>query len=48
MGKERTGMIEVSIYMDACVRVWEEREKGELATYLACAPDLGLRAYVSF
>ena len=25
-------MNEVSVYMDACARVWEEREKGELAT----------------
>ena len=41
MGKGRTGMNEVSVYMDARVRVWEEREKGELATYLACALDLG-------
>ena len=28
-------MNEVSVYMDACVRVWE---KG-LATYLACVSD---------
>ena len=48
MGKRRTGMNEVSIYMDACVSVWEIREKGELATYLACVLDLGLCAYVSF
>ena len=31
MGKKRTGMNEVSVYMDACIRVWEEK-KGELAT----------------
>ena len=24
MGKRRTGMNEVSVYMDACVRVWEK------------------------
>ena len=34
MGKGRTGMNEVSVYMDACVRVWEELENGELATKL--------------
>ena len=34
MGKWRTGMNEVPDYMDACVRVWGEREKGELATKL--------------
>ena len=28
MGKGRTGMNEVSVYMDACVRVWKERENG--------------------
>ena len=28
MGKRRTGMNEVSVYMDACVRVWKERENG--------------------
>ena len=33
MGKGRTGMNEVSVYMEACVRVWREREKGELAIY---------------
>ena len=48
MGKGRTRMNEVSVHMDACTRVWEEREKGELATYLACTSDLGLFAYVSF
>ena len=32
MAKERTGMNEVSVYTDACIRVWEEREKGVLAT----------------
>ena len=34
MGKGRTGMNEVSVYMDACVRVSEGRENGELATKL--------------
>ena len=34
MEKGRTGMNEVSVYMDVCVRVWKEREKGELATKL--------------
>ena len=34
MGKGRTGMNDVSVYTDACVRDWEEREKGELATKL--------------
>ena len=28
MGKGRTGMNEVSVYMDACVRVSEGRENG--------------------
>ena len=28
MEKGRTGMNEVSVYMDACVRVWKERENG--------------------
>jgi len=28
MGKGRTGMNEVSVYMDVCVRVWGERENG--------------------
>ena len=27
-------MNEVSVYMNACVRVWKKREKGELATKL--------------
>ena len=27
-------MNEVFVYMDACVRVWKERENGELATKL--------------
>ena len=27
-------MNEVSVYMDACVRVWGEREKGDLGTKL--------------
>ena len=31
MGKRRTGMNEVSVYIDACVRVWG---KGQLATKL--------------
>ena len=39
MGKGKTGMNEVSVYMNACVRVWKESEKGELATYLACVSD---------
>ena len=34
MGKGRIGMNEVSVYMNACVRVWKEREKGEMATKL--------------
>ena len=34
MGKRRTGMNEVSVYMNACVIVWKKREKGELATKL--------------
>ena len=34
MGKGRTRMNEVSVYMDVCVRVWGEREKEELATKL--------------
>ena len=28
MGKGRTGMNEVSVYMDACVRVWGNGEGG--------------------
>ena len=28
MGKGRTGMNKVSVYMDACIRVWGERENG--------------------
>ena len=32
MGKGRTGMNEVSVYMDACVRVWKERENGLLCS----------------
>ena len=28
IGKERTGMNEVSVYMDACVRVWEKGGRG--------------------
>ena len=52
MRKGRTGMNEVSVYMDVHVRVWEEREKGELATkhYISClcTEFLGLCAYVSF
>ena len=43
MGKGRTGMNEISVYMDVCVRVWGKREKGELATKLkisiACVSD---------
>ena len=34
MGKRRTGMNEVSVYMNACVIVWKKRGKGELATKL--------------
>ena len=34
MKKGRTGMNEVSVYMDVCVRGWWEREKGELFTKL--------------
>ena len=34
MGKGRTGMNEVSVYMDACVRVWGKGRMGELATKL--------------
>ena len=29
MEKGRTGMNKISVYMDACVRGWWEREKGE-------------------
>ena len=47
MEKGRTGMNEVSVYMDACIRVWEEKEKGELATKHIYR-ILGLCAYVSF
>ena len=42
MGKGRTGMNEVSVYMDACVRVWGKgrRESWLLNfTYLACVSD---------
>ena len=42
MGKGRTRMNEVSVYMDACVRVWGKgrRESWLLNfTYLACVSD---------
>ena len=38
-GKRRKGMNEVSVYMDACVRVWGKGGKGSWLlnfTYLAC------------
>ena len=38
MGKGRTGMNEVSVYMDACVRVWGKGRRGSRLlhfTYLA-------------
>ena len=43
MGKGRTGMNEVSVYMDACIRVWGKGE-GRVNwllnfTYLACVSD---------
>ena len=34
MGKGRTEMNEVSVYMDVCVRVWGKGRMGELATKL--------------
>ena len=42
MGKGRTGMNEVSVYMDACVRVWGKGRRGSWLltfTYLACVSD---------
>ena len=51
MGKGRTGMNEVSVYMDACVGCRGIGERGSWLlnfTYLACVSDLGLCAYVSF
>ena len=42
MGKRRTGMNEVSVYMDACVRVWGKGRRGSRLlhfTYLACILD---------
>ena len=39
MEKGRTGMNEVSVYMDACVRVWGKGRRGSWLqnfTYLAC------------
>ena len=38
MGKGRTGMNEVSVYMDVCIRVWVKERRGSWLlnfTYLA-------------
>ena len=43
MGKGRTEINEVSVYMDACVRVWGKGRRGSWLlnfTYLACVSDL--------
>ena len=40
MGKGRTGINEVSVYMDACIRVWGKGGRGvDHFTYLACVSD---------
>ena len=42
IGKRRTGMNEVPVYMDACVRVWGKGRRGRTPfnfTYLACVSD---------
>ena len=42
MGKGRTGINEVSVYMDTCVRVWGKGRKGSWLlnfTYLVCVSD---------
>ena len=42
MGKGRTGMNEVSVFMDACIRVWVKGRRGSWLlnyTYLANVSD---------
>ena len=42
MGKGRTRMNEVSVFMDACIRVWVKGGRGSWLlnlTYLACVSD---------
>ena len=51
MGKERTRLNEVSVFMDACIRGWVKGGRGSWQlnlTYLACVLDFRTCTYVSF